>query len=448
MPAAKRQLAQRLLADRGIVIDDLGPCRLAGEPDAVTVKQEQLWRLHEAGERDQFYHVGAVLELRPDLDRSRLLAAYQEVAEHHDVLRTGYDAPAGPVVARPATSPPLGFDDELVLRADSREDAVRLALRAAREFGHPAFRLDATPVRTLLLDARPHAYFLGILAHDIACDRFGLRTVLVPAVARAYDRRAPEGSGTAALRLRDVAAWQRQGLRDGAIGRQVQRQRDRLRSLRRVPVGTSTPRLGSRIPLALPAAAGARAVHRGRDSGASATAVVLAAWAGAVVSVLDADTVAVGCCASGRHRPQLGGVLGNLANTLLVNLEVADRSDPLGLLDLASAQLTAALGDADAPFESVVAALTGGSPVADEWIGVRLTVHHPAEEPEPDREGVALSVHDVEFGLAKSALSLEVESRGDGFAGTLDYRPAAVPPAVAGRLVDAFRRALVRLGER
>jgi hypothetical protein len=201
-------------------------------------------------------------------------------------------------------------------------------------------------------------------------------------------------------------------------------------------------RAGERIVLRIGEQVGPGLARVARAAGTTLFAVVLAAWGSVVARFHDRDEVAVGCCTSGRHRPELAGVLGNLANTLVVPVPSAAGRSSAELVAVTRDRLVEALGDGDAPFETVFGALTGRAGVQDQDIRVRLTLDEDdGQALPPGCTGVA----DLDFGHAKSSLSLELTTEDAGVRGSLAYRPADVPRQRARELADLVERRLTEL---
>ncbi|MFF7242988.1 condensation domain-containing protein [Embleya sp. NPDC008237] len=433
---AKRELLTARLAERGLLHHlDGGPERVEAEPDRVTTKQESLWRAHRDGDDGAFHHVGLVCGFAPERDPEDVARAVRRAVESHEALRGSYvpDGLGGVRVrVHDADDVPV---ERVVAASPDPAHAFRAAGQLAVADGRSPFRLDRPPVRLRVLDARPAAVLLTVVAHDIACDRYGLRTVLLPGLCGV--------PVPGRLRPRDVAHWQRRSLVSGVIREQLGRSTARLAGAAPLDLPDSGVREGARIPVRIDGATGRGLDHLARSTGSSLFAVLLAAWGSTVAEWHDRPEVLVGCCTSGRQRPELGAVLADLANTLVVR--VPGRPQPAGAASIHRIrdELTAALGDGDAPFERVFAALTGAEAVLDQDIRVRLTLD--------EEDGTAslpgcLGVEDVDFGFAKTSLSLELAIRPDrGPTGVVAYRPSDVPRAAAAQLTGMLHARLAAL---
>ncbi|MET7297366.1 condensation domain-containing protein [Embleya sp. NPDC005575] len=433
---AKRELLTARLAEQGLLHHlDGGPERVEGEPDEVTVKQESLWRAHRDGDDGDFHHVGLVCAFPPERAPEDVARAVRRAIESYEALRGSYVA-AGPDGARvrvhEADEVPV---ERVVAASPDPVHAFRAAGRLALRDGRSPFRLDRPPVRIRVLDARPAAVLLTVVAHDIACDRYGLRTVLLPALC---------GVPVAGrLRPREVAHWQRRSLVSGVVRQQVERTTARLMGSAPLGLPDSGDRTGARIPVRIDGATGRGLDRLARSTGSSLFAVLLAAWGSVVAECHNRAEILVGCCTSGRHRPELGGVLADLANTVVVRVQARPAARCAESIHRTRDELTAALGDGDAPFERVLAALTGDDAVLDQDIRVRLTLD--------EEDGTAslpgcLGVEDVDFGYAKTSLSLELGIRPDrGLAGAVAHRPADVSREAAAELTGMLHARLARL---
>lgn len=462
-PEARAELTAKLAA-RGLLHHlDGGPERAEGEPRALSVKQEALWRLHQGGDDGDFHHVGIVYEFAPATTPDHLATAWARAAAHHETLRTSYGPDEdGRVVPRLHPEPPR---PELTTApgAESQDaaSALRYALGLAREDGRRPFALEAPPLRVRLVDARPAALLLALTAHDLACDRYGLRTVLLPELCGLPVR--------AELRPGDVARWQRESLSHGLVGEQLRARREDGGPGSLLAFPGSGDRAGARIPVRLEAEVSDGLRRLAKASRAGLFAVVLAAWGGVVAAHHGSAEVAVGCCTSGRHRPELEGVLANLANTLLVRVPAA--TDPASAsasatrqsaeaeaeaerLELVRRRLVEAMGAADVPFERLLEESGGPPPPRrDEEAGVRLTLDEPQPSAEAAGPGSGLAegaprctgAADVDFGYAKCGLDLQLDATGTELTGHLAYRPAVVARETAQELSRTLLRHLTAL---
>jgi hypothetical protein len=419
LPPDKRTLALSRLAERGIVVDlDPGPVPLADPSGRLSVKQELLWRLHQGGDRGAFYHVGVVGAFAPSVDPLDLASAYSAAASAFQAPRTAFPADsAGNPVAEVQDSTPGPSIHRL--DASSRSEADRLISAYAASAGRRPFVFDRPPIRAVVLDARPHRVALAVLAHDILLDHYGLRTVLLPAVEAVLAGRPVEPER---ISMTDFAAWQRSSLISGQVAQQRERRRMSAAKVLRLPAHTD--RRGQTE--AVPVPPGLRIDQLAADLGVTVPAAALAAWHTALTEWSGRADVPIGCCTTGRHRPELRQTVGNLANTVVI------QPDSWTSVRDAHRELTSALSDADAPFETV---LDAERPVQDEHIVVRFTFHE---------SGLPGETWDVPFGYAKSALSAEIRQVGTELAASIDYRPAVLAGQDVRTLAGLFAAALIR----
>nr|WP_237536089.1 condensation domain-containing protein [Streptomyces sp. SID3343] len=435
---AKRELLTARLAEQGLLhYLDGGPERVEPQPNDVTVKQESLWRAHRDGDDGDFHHVGLVCAFAPERAPEDVARALRRAIERHEALRSAcLPAPSGGVRVRVDATDDVPVQ-HVVAPSTEPAQAFREAGQLALRTGRLPFRLDRPPVRFHVVDARPAAVLLTVVAHDIACDRYGLRTVLLPELY------GVPVSTSGRLRPRDVAHWQRQSLTAGVIRQQLDRRAGQSPPSALLDLPNSGDRAGARLPVRVDAATGAGLDRLARSSGSSLFAVLLAAWGSVVAEYHDRADVLVGCCTSGRHRPELMGLLADLANTLVVRVPASTSPGGAESIRRTRDALTAAMADGDAPFERVFAAVTGTDAVLDEDIRVRLTLDEAdAADALPGCHGV----EDVDFGYAKTSLSLELGIRPDrGLAGHLAYRPADVSRDAATQMTALLHTRLASL---
>lgn len=429
MPPQVRAMAVGRLAQRGLLATiEVPPVRLDPPSDALTCKQRALWELDRDGRHGDFYHCAA-LWFAPTVAAGPLAAAYREVAGGFDALGRVVDAAAGQPRSRPAP-PPAPAVVRVPTGATDPRGWVRQVVSAAASGPLDPARQPAE-VRVYALPDGSSA--LAAYGHDLHLDQQGLAQVLGPAVAARLTGAEPV---VEQVRISDVAAWQRQRLDDGVLGVAVAGRRDALRGTPACPWPTGGDRAGRRAEVLSGPAAGESLRGAAARAGVSLAALTFAAWYRALAGWDPrAARLPIGCCTTGRVRPELRTTLGNLTNTVVIVPDGGwSRLEPPDLRESAHQAMVEALGSADLPFELVF----GDGPVQDEQIGIRFTF---VEDP-PTADDGPLRHEAVQFSYAKSLLSCEVHVPAGDLHIWLDYRPATFPPPEAGRLAALLRREL------
>ncbi|MEV4512407.1 amino acid adenylation domain-containing protein [Dactylosporangium sp. NPDC049525] len=347
--ARQALLAQRLrrrTATRTI------PTRPAGTVPPLSYAQERLWFMEQYAPGNRAYLVPVARRIRRAIDADCLADALRRVVARHEALRTRFPA-------RDDGIPTLVIDENPAVSLDvvdvADEDAARSAVEALHARG---FDLAVEqPLRAALIRLASEDADNAILAmtvHHIAVDGWSV-PLLLTELMTAYD-----GGDLPPVPIQygDYAAWQRD-----RPAPDVARWAQRLDGVEPLALPTDRPRPaeltydGGSIEFTIDAdlAAGVRALAD--NHGASLYMTMLAAYACLLGRHAHQTDLTIGSPVAGRGAPELENVIGCFVNTLVMRADLS--GDPTFtelLLRVRETALTA-YGDADTPFERVVADL-------------------------------------------------------------------------------------------
>nr|WSX74771.1 amino acid adenylation domain-containing protein [Streptomyces sp. NBC_00899] len=341
------------------------------QPLPLSHNQEGMWFLNRLDGAAATYSIPLVLPLPQEVDAEALRAALRDLADRHEALRTllveAADGEAGGVLVRQEVLPAGGEGPVTAVVDCSAEEVpghVAAALRhrfdLARELPLRAWLLGTGGARTLVL-----------LLHHGACDGWSLRTLaddLSAAYAARAGGRAPHWPPLD-VQYADYALWQRRLLAPRADGggtaeRQLSFWR---RTLHGLPEETPLPRDRPRPAAAGGAGAGCvlavdaelhRALLRLAEENDASLFMVLHAALAALLTRWGAGTdLAIGTPVAGRTDAALDGVVGLLANTVVLRTDTAGDPGFRTLLSRVREGDLAAYDHQDLPFGRLVQAL-------------------------------------------------------------------------------------------
>ncbi len=361
------------------------PALVAAErPDRLPLSpaQQRMWFINRFDQSSTAYNVPIALRLSGDLDAAALGAAFADVVERHESLRTVYpETPDGAAqVILPAAQ---AFSELKVLPVSEDELPVRV-----REILTTTFDVTTeVPIRVELLrlvnaDGTPTGqHVLAGVLHHISGDGSSV-VPLVRDLMVAYDaRRAGHAPAwpPLAVQYADYALWQRALLGseddpDSVATAQLAFWRETLAGLPdQLDLPADHPRparqslRGSYLRLPLDAELHTALTELGRRHGATLFMVVHAAFAALLARLSGTTDIAVGTPIAGRGEAALDDVIGMFVNTLVLRTRT-DAAEPFtALLARVRSGDIAAFGNADVPFERLVEVLNPA----------RSTARHP-----------------------------------------------------------------------
>ena len=363
-PEQRALLAERLKGNEWARPAVEGIPRRAGvEPPPLSFAQRRLWFLNQLEPDSPSYKVPLALRLAGRLDPRAMEASLQEIVSRHEVLRTSFSAIRGEpvqVISRPGRVELPVFDLSDVPPAE-REDAARQL--ATREVRRP-FALDRGPLlRCLLIRLGAQEHILLLTAHHIVFDGWST-AVLLRELGSLYEANSagrPAAIPDLPIQYADFAVWQRERLRGGLLERQLSYWKLRLADLPpplELPTDRPRPavptRRGARQSVALPGALTEGVRELSRREGVTMFMTLLAAFQALLCRYTNRPDIAVGTPVANRTSPELEGLIGFFANTLVLR---ADFSGDPTFRQLLGRVREAALGayeHQDVPFERLV----------------------------------------------------------------------------------------------
>ncbi|MFB4311445.1 amino acid adenylation domain-containing protein [Actinomadura sp. GTD37] len=439
-----------------LVRSDLVRVRDVERPEVVpaSAAQRGLWLEERLRGPSASYALPLGLRLRGPVDEDALDAAFGDVAERHEALRTLLvEGPDGlPVLDVREPDAPVRLTV-----VDARGETPERRAAIERDAAAHAFDVGRDlPVRGTLVRTGDDDWSLILLLHHAAADEWSF-TPLLADLARAYadrrDGRAPAWEPLP-VQYADYAAWQREAAPDPApqLGFWAE-------ALAGLPAETVLPfdrprppeasHRGGLVPFRLPAA-GVRKLAR--DTGTSVFMVLHAAVAALLQRSGAGDDIALGSPIAGRADEDLAGLVGVFVNLLVLRTDLS--GDPAfgELLDRVRAADLAAFSRADVPFERVVDRLAPERSLARSPLFQVMIVHQRPDDVRLALPGVRAEPFLPETGGVKFDLDLYFAEGGDeieGFAAfAADLFDAATVQGLLDGLVDLIAQVTADPGRR
>ncbi|PPF44266.1 non-ribosomal peptide synthetase [Pseudoclavibacter sp. AY1F1] len=344
-----------------------------GDELQVSLAQRRLWFLNSLEPGSSAYNIPIVLHLDGRLDEAALRAAFRDIAERHEPLRTIFPyvdgEPRQRILPIDGGAPAFTSVD---VPADRVDDIVR------QESLRPFDVTREVPLRAVLLRTSPTNHVLVATMHHIASDGWSLAPFAAD-LSAAYsshvaaatgERRASANDVLPALSVSyaDYTLWQRESLGSeddptSAMSTQldfwrraladapdeIALPRDRERGARPSDIGHLAFELGTERHLALREVA---AQHR-----TSLFIVLHAAVAAALGQHGAGADIVVGTPVAGRVDPKLERLVGFFVNTVALRTSLEGNPTLGELIERVRVGNTESYAHQDVPFDAVVDAL-------------------------------------------------------------------------------------------
>ena len=432
------------------------------QPLPLSVAQRRLWFLHQLHPDSPAYNLFGGVEIAGPLDRDALTHALAGIVERHEALRTTFEVEGGRPVQRiaPASPPRLeesGNGRAATAGSQDAEPTLDRALRTSslRDFALAPFDLEMGPLLRLRLvplapeDGVEH-HLLAVSMHHIVADGWSL-DLLFDELGEGYAAARGNAAAPAAppIQVADVAVFEAEQMASGRLEPQIDFWRRQLAdspTALDLPLDRPRPATqgwrGARRSLRLcdPTATATRQLAR--HAGVTLFMTLLAGFEALLARLSGQNDVLVGTPVAHRDRPELEGLIGFFANTLVLRAAIDPGLGFSHLLETVRNTCLDAYAHQDVPFEKLVEALaprrdTSRSPFFQHLFVFQNAPHHPRSSGE-----LALEPVDLGIGLAKFDLTLTIEDRPDGLLAHLDYDADLFDATTAQRWLGVWQRLL------
>jgi len=421
--------------------------RANGDTAPLSFAQQQIWLHTQMVPGIPVYNEPVTIHRQGTLDVHALELALTEIVRRHQAWRTTVTlAEAEPVqLIGPPAPVAVPFVDLSQLPAAEREsEAHRLAVEDAMR----PFDLSRWPLfRVLLVRLSDVEHRLFLTLHHIIFDGYSIYRVLLPELAAlytAFSRGEASPLPELPIQYSDYAIWEREWLpRGGRLSSQLAYWRERLSanpSALQLPYDHLRPAIqsfrGAIHPVSLSKNLADALKVLSRQEGASLFMTLLTGFAALLHRYSARDDVAIGTVSSGRKRSELEGLLGYFMNPVVLQNDLAGDPTFRELLRRTRNVTLDALSNDDAPFTQVVNAVRPNRSLSfNPLFQVLLTLEPPMPQSH-DGWSVALTQSEVDTGISKFDLCLELDDRPSGIVGRFKYSTDLFEPETVARMAE------------
>lgn len=386
-----------------------------------SVGQEQIWLHAELAGSKPVYVEPVTVHYSGKLDVDALRRSLAEFVQRHSAWRTTFEWREGELcqIIKPQVHVPLPYSD---LSSLTRSERERRALKLATYDAFAPFDLARGPLlrwRLVRLSEDEHRIYVTL--HHIIFDGVSLYKIFLPELAAMYRANSlggEHGLPKIAIDYPDYAEWHRTYTQGESVTSQIGYWESTLANLPQLDLQPDHARgeiqsyRGSmerfRVPLD---------VVESLKQVAKSTNATLFMVLTAVITVLlkhrvGSEDIPIGSAASGRKWSETENVVGYFLNTIVLRIDAAGDPSFLELVERVRETTIAALSRDEVPFSMVL------KKVASKRDGSRHPLFQVVFSLEPPlgelETGWKFTQMDVETGMTKFDLHLEMDERSDG----------------------------------
>jgi amino acid adenylation domain-containing protein len=395
------------------------------------------------------YNVVEVARLCGPLDVEALEASITTICVRHEILRSTFSDRLGePVQTVGETWPRLERLDLGPCAENRRIAAIR---RQAKECARQPFKIEHEPplqVQLLRLDEGDHALLIKV--HHLATDGWSQRLFWEELEAH-Y---SASKNGTAAelpelaFQYQNFSEWQRAWLRTQAAKEQLNYWRAQLEGLTELPLRTDRPRpqmrtgRGAKYPFRLSRALSNGLKALSRTKSVTLFMTLLGAFQCLLFRYTNHSDVAVGSLIANRNQIQVERLIGMFANTIVLRTDLSGDPTFNEVLQRVRQVTLDAYRNQDLPIEEILQVLQVTRNLDRNPLFQVMFILQNASAGPPTLPGLSMDFLDVDPGIARFDLTLELAEVGEHLTGFFEYSTDLFDAATIARMATHLRTLL------
>ncbi|RZM84342.1 hypothetical protein C3B51_04325 [Pseudoalteromonas rubra] len=401
------------------------------KPLPLSFSQQRLWMLDQIDGGSQHYNMPVALKLDGQLDTEALEAAFKEIVNRHEVLRTCfYTDDTGTPLQKicPADTFQIKFICLTEKLADQKQALIKQY--SAQETAQVFDLAKDMMLRVTLLKVAHNEHVLLMTMHHIAADGWSMGVLIneFKELYAAHCESRPSRLTSLPIQYADYAFWQRQWLQGDVLDVHMQFWLSKLADL---PVVHSIP-LDKPRPLAQ--------TFRGdyvqsrvekpvldklnsicQQHNASLFMALYSAFSVLVSRYSNEKDIAIGTPVANREQLEVTGLVGFFVNMLVLRADLSDEPSFTELLKRSRSELLSAYNHQQYPFEQLVDRLLPQRSLSHSPLFQVMIVMQTKDESQVELPQLSLSSINSGVAVAKYDLTLLITELEDGLVFDWEY---------------------------
>ncbi|WP_025028834.1 non-ribosomal peptide synthetase [Caldalkalibacillus mannanilyticus] len=383
----------------------------------VSSAQKRLYILHQLEGAALSYNMPDEMVLEGKLDLVRMEAAFKQLIQRHESLRTGFEMIEGEPVQRVYQDVPFAVE---YVKA-TEEEAEEIIQRFVREFN-----LEQPPLlRVGLIEVAPDRHILMLDTHHMISDGVS-STILMEEFVRLY-----EGESLPPLRIqyKDYAVWQQSQVQSEQTKQQEAYWLDVFAGdlpVLEMPTDHVRPALqnfsGGSFEFIIPPDISKKLKKLAAQTGSTLYMLLLATYTTLLHKYSGQEDVIVGTPIAGRAHADLEAVIGMFVNTLAIRSYPSGEKTFLHYLNEIKEITLSAYEHQEYPFEELVEKVVVNRDLSRNALFDTMFVLQNIEHTEREITGLQLKPYSQEHQIAKFDLTFVAVESDEEIACNIQYR--------------------------
>ena len=322
---------------------------------------------------------------------------------------------------------PIDYSDLREVAQDLREERLLTLLEEEAQITFDLAQCPLLRIRLLCLAEQDHALIVNM--HHIIADGWSIG-VLMTELSVLYAAHPNDTSSSPlpelSIQYADFGEWQRSWLDDERLQTQLDYWKNQLQNMPAMDLPYDRPRpqvsnqAGAELPLTIDPTVYANIGEFAKSQGATSYMVLLAVLQTLLHRHCGQDVIAVASPVAGRIRPELEGLIGFFANTVIIKTDFSGNPDFHEVVARVKYASLAAQANQDAPLEKIQALVQPGRQTDAPFIQVTFALQDISVST-LSLPGLQVETIAMQRGTAKFDLIFSIWQGDNGITGSIEY---------------------------
>jgi amino acid adenylation domain-containing protein len=409
--------------------------------------QKRLWLLQRIEPLSAAYNGSNALLIEGNIHLKALTASINEIIIRHEILRTSFDLVDGQAVQKIVDELKISLpiiDLQKLSETEQQTEVKRLIAIDAQK----PFELTQTPLlRLSFIGLKPEKYLLLVTMHHIVSDAWsaGIFIKELSELYQAFSTEKPSPLPELPIQYADFAVWQHKWLRGKVLDNQLTYWKQQLKNakstleLPRDKFSSEITAVGKQYPFSLNSELSQKLETLCQQQQVTLFMTLLAIFNTLLYSYSQQEDILIGSPIANRNRSEIERLIGFFVNTLVLRTDLSNNPTFTELLQRVRKISLDAYANQDLPFEKLVTELQperyrDRSPLFQVWF-----VLQNAPTAEFQLSGLNLTLLDVETGLVRHDLKLDLTKTESGIKGFFEYKQDLFSENAIANIVWRFK---------